>query len=77
MADTVRILNNDEAAALIGIAPATLRFWRWKGRGPCFVKLGEARQAGVAYVEEDVLAWREARKFASTTAATVKHPGNA
>ena len=73
----MKILNNNEAAALIGVTPATLRFWRCKGRGPRFVKLGEAKQAGVAYVEAEVLAWRDARTFASTSAATVHHPGNA
>lgn len=72
----MKILNNNEAAALIGVTPATLRFWRCKGRGPRFVKLGDAKQAGVAYVEADVLAWRDARTFASTSAATVHHPGN-
>ena len=76
MTETVKILNNDQAAALIGVTPATLRFWRCKGRGPRFVKLGEAKQAGVAYVEVDVLAWRDARTFNSTSAATVNHPGN-
>ena len=77
MTETVKVLNNDQAAALIGVTPATLRFWRCKGRGPRFVKLGEAKQAGVAYVEADVLAWRGARTFDSTSAATVNHPGNA
>lgn len=77
MAEMVKVLNNNEAAALIGVRPATLRFWRCKGRGPRFVKLGDAKQAGVAYVEAEVLAWRDARTFASTSAATVNHPGNA
>lgn len=77
MTVTVKVLSNSEAAALIGVTPKTLRFWRCKGRGPCFIKLGENKQAGVAYVESDVIAWREARKFASTSAATVHHPGNA
>ena len=77
MTETVKVLNNDQTAALIGVTPATLRFWRCKGRGPRFVKLGEAKQAGVAYVEADVLAWRAARTFASTSAATVGHPGSA
>jgi len=76
MAEMVKVLNNNEAAALIGVTPATLRFWRCKGRGPRFVKLGDAKQAGVAYVEAEVLAWRDARTFASTSAATVHHPGN-
>jgi predicted DNA-binding transcriptional regulator AlpA len=73
---SIKVLNNNEAAALIGVTPATLRFWRCKGRGPRFVKLGDAKQAGVAYVEAEVLAWRDARTFASTSAATVRHPGN-
>ncbi|MEX6726117.1 helix-turn-helix transcriptional regulator [Parapedomonas caeni] len=77
MAEQVKVLNNSEAAALIGVTPATLRFWRCKGRGPRFVKLGEAKQAGVAYLESDILAWRDARTFASTSAATVHHPGDA
>jgi predicted DNA-binding transcriptional regulator AlpA len=77
MTEPVKVLSNSEAAALIGITPATLRFWRCKGRGPRFVKLGEAKQAGVAYLESDIVAWRNARTFASTSAATVHHPGNA
>jgi len=76
MPEMVKILNSNEAAALIGITPQTLRFWRVKGRGPRFVKLGDAKQAGVAYIEADVLAWRDARTFVSTSAATVHHPGN-
>lgn len=75
--NAVTILNNDEAAAMIGITPATLRFWRCKGRGPKFVKLGQSKQAGVAYLESDIIAWRDARTFVSTTAATVSHPGDA
>lgn len=64
----MRLLNNAQAAALLGITPNTLKFWRHKGRGPEFVKLGDAPQAGVAYEEGDVIAWREARKFSSTSA---------
>jgi len=62
------LLSNAQAASLLGIAPNTLKFWRHKARGPKFVKLGDAPQAGVAYDEADVLAWREGRKFASTSA---------
>jgi predicted DNA-binding transcriptional regulator AlpA len=68
MSASPKVISNDEAAALIGIKPSTLKFWRHKGRGPNFVKLGEAKQAGVAYVETDVIEWRDARKFASTSA---------
>ena len=64
---SAKVLNNDEAAALLGIKGSTLKFWRHVGKGPSFVKLGEAAQAGVAYLEADVLAWRDARKFDSTS----------
>lgn len=62
------LLSNVQAASLLGITPNTLKFWRHKGRGPRFVKLGDTPQSGVAYDEADVIAWREARKFSSTSA---------
>lgn len=63
-----KALSNNEAAALLGIAPNTLKFWRHRGRGPAFIKLGNSPQAGVAYDHDDVIAWRDSRKFASTSA---------
>jgi predicted DNA-binding transcriptional regulator AlpA len=63
-----KTISNNQAAALLGITPNTLKFWRHKGRGPTFIKLGDSPQAGVAYDEADVIAWREARKFSSTSA---------
>lgn len=64
----LRLLDTVQTAALLGITPNTLKFWRHKGRGPKFVKLGDSPQAGVAYDETDVIAWRESRKFVSTSA---------
>lgn len=61
-------LNNDEAAALIGITPATLKFWRCKGRGPRFIKYGPSPRAGIAYDPADIQKWLDERKFASTSA---------
>jgi predicted DNA-binding transcriptional regulator AlpA len=63
-----KVLSSAETAALIGITPGTLKWWRHLGKGPRFVKLGNAKQAGVAYVEADVLEWRDQRMFASTSA---------
>jgi len=77
MAASVKVLNNIEAAALIGVTPGTLKFWRCKGKGPRFIKLGSSPRAGVAYDPADVDAWLAARKFDSTSAATVSHPGDA
>ena len=62
------LLTNAQAASLLGITPNTLKFWRHKGRGPKFVKFGDSPRAGVAYDEADLIAWRESRKFSSTSA---------
>ena len=50
---------------------------RCKGRGPKFIKLGESKQSGVCYDPADIEEWKAVRKFASTSAATVSHPGDA
>ena len=71
------LLNNEAAASALGISPVTLKIWRCKGKGPRFIKLGESKQAGVAYDPAEVDAWKAARTFASTSAATVSHPGDA
>jgi predicted DNA-binding transcriptional regulator AlpA len=67
MTTTVQPLGTDAVAAMIGISPGTLRIWRVHGKGPKFVKLGNAKQAGVVYFEADVLAWLAQRKFTSTS----------
>jgi predicted DNA-binding transcriptional regulator AlpA len=74
MTEQVKTLNNHEAAALIGVTPATLRFWRCKGRGPRYIKLGKSKRAGVVYDPVDIEAWQAERKFQSTSAATVQYP---
>ena len=39
---TRRLLKEDEAAQILSLEVATLRRWRWSGRGPRFLKLGGA-----------------------------------
>lgn len=73
----MRLLDTVQTAALLGITPNTLKFWRHKGRGPAFVKLGDSPQAGVAYAETDVLAFVESRKFGSTSAYSPAAQANA
>ncbi|WP_342251599.1 helix-turn-helix transcriptional regulator [Sphingomonas sp. OTU376] len=70
-----RHLRNQEAAALIGISPTTLKIWRVKGKGPTFIKLGDSKQATVIYVEEDVLAWLSRHRFRSTSAYSARATG--
>jgi len=38
----MRLLRETEVAKRLGLAPATLRKWRWEGRGPSFVRVGGA-----------------------------------
>ena len=67
-------LDNNAAAVALGIKPSTLKYWRCKGRGPRFTKLANSKRAGVRYDPADIEAWKDARKFDSTSAATVSHP---
>ncbi len=52
-----RLLSIDDVAAMIGLAPGTLRNWRVTGRGPRSVKVG----ALVRYRPSDVAAWQAAQ----------------
>lgn len=64
---TTAVLNNDQAAALLGVTPGTLKFWRHKGYGPRFIKHGTSKGAKVSYDPADIQAWNDERKFKSTT----------
>jgi predicted DNA-binding transcriptional regulator AlpA len=61
-------LNNDAVALLLGISPTTLRIWRLRGEGPQFYKIGASKKSRVIYLENEVRAWMEQRRFASTSA---------
>lgn len=71
------LLNNEAAAAALGISPVTLKIWRCKGKGPRFIKLGSSPRDRVVYDPAEIEAWKAARTFTSTSAATVSHPGDA
>ncbi len=47
-------LPTDRLAVLLSVAPTTLRRWRQRGRGPQFVRLGDAQQARVRYPRLEV-----------------------
>lgn len=64
------LLDNEQTAALLGIKPNTLEIWRHKGRGPAFVKMGDAPQAPVRYLRSVVTEWLAERSFSSTSAFT-------
>ena len=62
------LLDNEQTAALLGIKPNTLEIWRCRGKGPEFVKMGDAPQAPVRYRRSVLMEWVARRSFASTSA---------
>lgn len=70
-----RYLNNDEAAAFLGLSPRTLEKQRVIGGGPRFRKFGRR----VMYALSDLQAWADARCFETTFDPEYlqRHPGGA
>jgi hypothetical protein len=58
-----QLLLETEAAPLLRVEVATLRRWRWAGRGPAFCKIGSA----VRYARGDLDAFIAAAKRTSTS----------
>ena len=59
------LINTKEAAAILGLAVATLEKLRIYGGGPTFHKLNRA----VRYDRDDLLSWAAERRVASTSEA--------
>jgi predicted DNA-binding transcriptional regulator AlpA len=53
-----RLLTTEEAAAMLNVPVATLRWWRHERTGPKGFRLGQRK---VMYKLSDVIAWREER----------------
>jgi len=52
-----RWLTSDEVAQLLRVRPATMAQWRWRGRGPAFVKLADGPAGKVRYERREVERW--------------------
>ena len=63
--DDIR-LPTRRAAEYLGVAPETLRNWRWRGRGPRYSRLGDGPGARAVYRKGDLDNWLEERSFNST-----------
>ena len=50
------LLDTDALAQILGLAPGTLRTWRWSGAGPKFHRLNGLRGA-IRYRGADVESW--------------------
>jgi len=59
----MKLLNNEQAAEILGLRPGTLEIWRLQGKGPIFRKIGRL----VRYVEADVFSWLDGQKRVSTS----------
>ncbi len=57
------LLNENEVAGTLNVKVATLRRWRWAGKGPRFLKIGGA----VRYDPADLQAFIEAGRRRSTS----------
>jgi len=49
----VNLLDQNEVAEMLNVSPKTLEYWRWKKKGPKFLKVGRLAR----YRESDVLAY--------------------
>ncbi len=58
-----KLLKEAKAAAILDVEVATLRRWRWAGKGPRFVKIG----AAVRYDLADLTTFIEAGRHNSTS----------
>jgi Helix-turn-helix domain len=52
------LLNERQAAELLNVRVATLRRWRWAGKGPAFLKIGGAVRYNLAELDRFVAAAR-------------------
>ena len=62
--DPSALLNQSQAASLIGVSERTLECWRWKGNGPAFVKISSR---AVRYRRQDIEKWVSERIQRSTS----------
>jgi len=60
---TEQLINETEAAKILGLKVATLRRWRWAGKPPPYLKIGSA----VRYDPVELSAFKEAARRTSTS----------
>ena len=62
-APETRLLNETEAAKVLGLKVTTLRRWRWAGKPPRYLKIGSA----VRYDPEELADFMDAARRTSTS----------
>ena len=51
------LLTTEDVAAYLGVAPATVIWWRSQKQGPAFVRLGRGKRAPIRYRPEALEAY--------------------
>jgi hypothetical protein len=59
------LISTDEAAAIFGLQPDTLKKWRSRGTGPAFLRLGRA----IRYDSVDIAVYLGSRRVAPSNEA--------
>ena len=68
--DPDQLLNEIEAANLIGFSVRALQNWRHRGGGPAYVN---PSKRAVRYRRRDLLSWIDSNTVANTSEATLRH----
>ena len=66
------LLNNKEAARLLGITHGTLEVWRHQGKGPAFIKMGQGKQAPIRYLRSTIMERLQSQCYSSTSAYSLQ-----
>ena len=66
--DAKKYLTPKETSRFIGVAVQTLARWRCAGGSPPFIRVGRK----IMYAVEDLTAWMNARRVASTSVSANK-----
>lgn len=59
---TDQLLDENDAARLVGLSPATLKSHRKRRTGPPYMHVGDGKRPAVRYARADLLAWAVARR---------------
>lgn len=57
--DPATMLNDVQAAIILGLAPSTLVTWRCRNLGPRFRRIGDGRKKSTRYQLSDLIDYRD------------------
>lgn len=69
MSEKETMLTTEELADRWGFKKNTLLNWRYKKRGPKYIKMGDSQQSLVLYRLKDIEAYENENTFSSTNSA--------